>query len=43
MKEFFRKRMVALKRKPQMIALVVLGIAFVYYSLNLTHVSNTTA
>lgn len=43
MKEFFRKRMVALKRKPQVIAMVVLGLAFVYYSLNLTHVSNTTA
>ncbi|MBQ7850865.1 MAG: hypothetical protein IJ343_14155 [Clostridia bacterium] len=43
MKEFFRKRMVALKRKPQTIAMVVLGVAFVYYSLNLTHVSNTTA
>ena len=35
--------MVALKRKPQMIALVVLAGAFVYYSLNLTQVSNTTA
>ena len=43
MKEFFRKRMVALKRKPQVIAMVVLGLAFVYYSLNLTHVSDTTA
>ena len=43
MKEFFRKRMVALKRKPQTIALLVLGLAFVFYSLNLTHVSNTTA
>lgn len=41
--EFFRKWMVALKRKPQMIALVVLAGAFVYYSLNLTQVSNTTA
>ena len=41
--EFFRKWMVALKRKPQMIALTVLAAAFVYYSLNLTQVSNTTA
>ena len=41
--EFFRKWMVALKRKPQMIALFVLAAAFVYYSLNLTQVSNTTA
>jgi len=41
--EFLRKWMVALKRKPQMIALFVLAGAFVYYSLNLTQVSNTTA
>ena len=33
LKEFFRKRIVALKRKPQMIPMVVLGIAFVLYSL----------
>lgn len=43
MKEFFRKRMVGLKRKPQTIALVVFAAAFVYYSLNLTKISNTTA
>ena len=43
MKEFFRKRLVSLKRKPHMIPLAVLGLAFVYYSLNLTQVSNTTA
>ena len=43
MKEFFRKRLVSLKRKRHMIPLAVLGIAFVYYSLNLTQVSNTTA
>lgn len=42
-KEFIRKRIVALKRKPQTIALVVLALAFVYYSFNLTSVSNTTA
>ncbi len=41
--EFLRKWMVSLKRKPQMIALAVLAAAFVYYSLNLTKVSNTTA
>ncbi len=41
--EFFRKRLVALKRKPQMIPLIALGIAFIYYSLNLTHVADTTA
>lgn len=43
MKEFCRKRLVDLKRKPQTIALVVLAIGFLYYSLNLTQISNTTA
>ena len=43
LKEFFRKRLVSLKRKPHMIPLVILGLAFVYYSFNLTQVSNTTA
>ena len=42
-KEFLRKRVVALKRKPQTIALIVLAIAFIFYSLNLTQFSNTTA
>ena len=42
-REFLRKRLVALKRKPQTIALVMLAIAFLYYSLNLTQISNTTA
>lgn len=42
-KEFFRKRMVALKRKPQIIALLVLVAAYVYYSLNLSQIANTTA
>ena len=42
-KEFFRKRVVSLKRRPQTIALLVLAAAFVYYSLNLTTISNTTA
>ena len=41
--EFLRKKLVSLKRKPQTIALVVLAAAFVYYSLNLTKISNTTA
>jgi len=43
LKEFIRKSLVSLKRKPQMIALVVLALAFVYYSFNLTIISNTTA
>lgn len=41
--EFIRKRVVALKRKPQTIALLAFGLAFVYYSLNLTKISDTTA
>ena len=41
--EFFRKRLVALKRKPHLIALCVLVVAFIYYSFNLSQISNTTA
>ena len=43
MPEFLRKFFVGLKRRPSMIALVVLAIAFLQYSLNLTHISDTTA
>lgn len=43
MPEFLRRFFVALKRKPSTIALVVLVIAFFQYSLNLTHISDTTA
>ena len=43
LREGFRKIMVSLKRKPQTIPMLVLAAAFVYYSLNLTHISNTTA
>ena len=43
MKEFFRKKMVALKRKPQTIAFIVLVVSFLIYSLNLRNVSDTTA
>ena len=43
MKEKFRKFLVALKRKPHMIPLVVLVVAFLVYSLRLTLISNTTA
>ena len=42
-KEFIRKTVVSLKRKPQTIPLLVLGAAFIYYSFNLTHISDTTA
>ena len=41
--EFFRKTIVSLKRKPSTIPLLVLGLAFLVYSLNLTQISNTTA
>ncbi|MBR1861287.1 MAG: hypothetical protein IJ796_05450 [Lachnospiraceae bacterium] len=42
-KEFFRKRMVALKRKPQTIPMIVLIVTFLIYSLNLRIISDTTA
>ena len=42
-KEFFRKQIVTLKRNPQNIPMGMLLISFVYYSLNLTNMSNTTA
>ena len=42
-KEFFRKMIVTLKRNPQNIPLTMLLVSFVYYSFNLTDMSNTTA
>ncbi len=41
-KEWFRKTIVGLKRKPHNIPMVFLAIAFIYYSFNLTKVSMTT-
>lgn len=41
--EFVRKFFVSLKRSPQNIPMVVLGLAFIIYSFNLTAISNTTA
>ena len=41
--EFIRKSIVSLKRKPETIAMVVLAVAFLIYSLNLTYISHTTA
>ena len=41
--EMWRKFLVSLKRRPQMIPLVALTLTFVYYSFNLTNISNTTA
>ncbi len=43
LKEGCRKFLVSLKRRPQMIPLVVLVIAFLEYSMNLTVISDTTA
>ena len=42
-KEAFRKAIVSLKRNPSVIPLVMLFVAFLYYSLNLTNMSDTTA
>lgn len=42
-KEMVRKFIVSLKRRPQMIPLAVFVIAFLVYTLNLSHVSDTTA
>lgn len=43
LKEAWRKFLVALKRRPSMIPLVVLAIGFLVYSLHLTNISDTTA
>jgi len=43
MPEFVRKIVVGLKRSPSILALIVLVFTFLYYSLNLMHVSDTTA
>lgn len=42
-KELGRKIIVSLKRKPQTIPMLALVVAFLIYSLNLTHISDTTA
>lgn len=42
-RESIRKGIVSLKRKPSVIPLLMLFFAFLYYSLNLTHMSDTTA
>lgn len=41
-KEWLRKTMVSIKRRPHNIPLLVWVIAFLYYSLNLTNISDTT-
>lgn len=42
-KEFVRKFFVSLKRSPQNIAMVMMLVTYVFYSLNLTSISDTTA
>ncbi len=42
-KEHIRKLVVKIKRNPQKIGLVAYCLTFIYYSLNLTCISNTTA
>lgn len=42
LREFLRKLMVSIKRKPHYIPLLVMTVAYVYYSLNLGTVSWTT-
>lgn len=43
LKELWRKFLVAIKRRPQMIPLVAFAVAFIFYSFNLTHISDTTS
>lgn len=40
--EFFRKKVVSLKRNPKLIPMVILLVGFVYYSLNIAAISETT-
>ena len=42
-KEFVRKFLVSIKRQPQNIAMFILLVGFVFFSLNLTSISDTTA
>lgn len=43
LKESLRKFIVSLKRNPSLIPLAMLFVSFLYYSLNLTNISDTTA
>ena len=43
LKEVWRKFLVSIKRRPQMIPLAVLTVGFLFYSLNLMYISDTTA
>ena len=43
LKEIWRKFLVSLKRRPQLIPLAVLVVGFLFYSMNLMYISDTTA
>lgn len=43
LKEMWRKFLVSIKRRPQMIPLAVLTVAFVFYSMKMMYISDTTA
>ncbi len=43
MKLFFRRLLITLKYRPQIVSMLVLVVAFILYSFNLTNISNTTA
>lgn len=43
LKELWRKFLVSLKRRPQLIPLAVLLVGFMFYSLKLMYISDTTA
>ena len=43
LKEVWRKFLVSIKRRPQMIPLAVFVVAFLFYSLNMMYISDTTA
>ena len=43
LKEAFRKFLVSLKRNPHIIPLLVLFVAYIVYTFNITHISKTTA
>ena len=43
LKEMWRRFLVSIKRRPQMIPLAVVVVAFVFYSMKLMYISDTTA
>ena len=43
LREMWRKFLVSIKRRPERIPLAVIVVAFLFYSLNMSYISNTTA